>query len=137
MKSTTTVEADDRTTADNADLFMGVSVSHPTPTATILPMFPAVWTGRLEFEIYNSFGWSVAPMEIVGHLDTIEVWCSARCVAVVRREKFRAWLSKKSATLSLYDIAWTKDGGHSCIVIRESPPYAVRDDVVSQLSQVI
>ena len=108
-----------------------------TTTATVTQLPQPLWTGRLDFELINRRGWTVATIDVVVRIDTIELWHVNRSIAVIDRNEYRAWLDNPHWAFASYEVVWTLRGPNACISIDHGPTYPVDPNVMGKLRKVV
>lgn len=85
------------------------------------------WTGELVLELRNGRDWSVGDAEVSVHRDTVIVRHVQRCIAVMDRDQFRAWLSTTDpGPLAHDDAIWSVQAGMTFLAVMSGSQAAFR-----------
>ena len=104
-------------------------------TADELPQ--ALWTGRLEFDLFDAGERRLGIIELVVRIDHVTVWWGNETLAVIHRDPFRRWLRRRQGDFGCDDTIWLKHGANVALRVHAGQPHPVPPDVVATLRDVI
>jgi hypothetical protein len=102
------------------------------------------WTGWITADLFAYLGRSSATTPIVADLalitvelavrrDIVTVWVNSRTLAVIDRDRLRAWLGAPGEPLIVDDVEFLIIDRHLCVRIDGYGPYVLAPDPVRRL----